>query len=437
MVQSLASRNWKDFVFGLGLLIIATFTWYTAFFPVQPFSLVFYGRVIDLTLPTLCISFFSTYVSLGWLTLNLLGLFATIKHKIWKPTFPQSKHNPHKPMFTVLVPACNEERVVGNILEDLLVQTYQKWECFVICHNCTDNTVKIVAAFEARDKRIKSLVLDKGNGKPYALNHALQFARGEVITTIDADGHVKPEYLQKLSKYFPKYDATQSYLDTGNRTFNFLTRMQDLEFLCFTNLYQHGRRVLRQNCLLGGTGQSIKKSILLKHGGWSGDSLTEDYYITMQMNVRKDKIAYAFDTILYDEKVPWWTSFFRQRARWLRGNFQVFFRFTKDFLKIPTEWHILCSQFGVTFYFYSYFCLLFYLLGGQIKAYYLPSILWMSLYFLQLGLIAVRMAFERGVKSLVYFPLFLLYLYHWIPAMLFMTKVKTWNDSKTPHGFLR
>jgi cellulose synthase/poly-beta-1,6-N-acetylglucosamine synthase-like glycosyltransferase len=47
--------------------------------------------------------------------------------------------------FVILIPAHNEEKVVGNLVENLLHLDYPKelYDVFVIADNCTDNTARI------------------------------------------------------------------------------------------------------------------------------------------------------------------------------------------------------------------------------------------------------------------------------------------------------
>ena len=72
-----------------------------------------------------------------------------------------------------IIPAHNEEAVVGNLIESLRNQTYNKelYDIYVIADNCTDNTAKIARdagaiVYERFDETKKT--------KGYALNWFLQ-----------------------------------------------------------------------------------------------------------------------------------------------------------------------------------------------------------------------------------------------------------------------
>jgi len=51
----------------------------------------------------------------------------------------------------------------------------------------------------------------------------------------------------------------QTKIETLNPNFNFLTKLQDLEFFIFTDIYQKTRQRLGLNALFGGTGEAVKK----------------------------------------------------------------------------------------------------------------------------------------------------------------------------------
>ena len=56
---------------------------------------------------------------------------------------PLIENKNHK--FMAILPAHNEENVIGNLIESLKNQDYPKelLDIYVIAHNCTDNTAKI------------------------------------------------------------------------------------------------------------------------------------------------------------------------------------------------------------------------------------------------------------------------------------------------------
>ena len=102
------------------------------------------------------------------------------------------------PAVTVIVPARNEERIIGHCLDGLRRQDYPRdqLQFFVIDDNSTDRTAAIIAGSAARDDRIRPIrgqPLPEGwLGKPHACWTAAKDAQGEWLCFIDADTVADP-----------------------------------------------------------------------------------------------------------------------------------------------------------------------------------------------------------------------------------------------------
>jgi len=94
-----------------------------------------------------------------------------------------------KEKVTVVIPAKNEERGVGEVIQ--AVKQYAD-EILVVDGHSTDNTVKVAESLGAR------IVFDNGKGKGDALRCAIKTAAGDVIVFIDADGSHDANDIPKL-----------------------------------------------------------------------------------------------------------------------------------------------------------------------------------------------------------------------------------------------
>lgn len=91
------------------------------------------------------------------------------------------------PLVTVIVPTYNAEHTLPVALRSLTEQSWKNLEILVVDDCSTDNTVQVVSQFSKQDSRIR-LLQAKSNGGPYvARNLALLQAKGDFITTNDAD----------------------------------------------------------------------------------------------------------------------------------------------------------------------------------------------------------------------------------------------------------
>lgn len=95
------------------------------------------------------------------------------------------------PTVSVCVPARNEERVIGRLLESLCAQSWPNLEILVVDDHSTDGTARIIDECAAGDPRIVRVVPpplpDGWLGKNHALHVASERATGDFLLFVDAD----------------------------------------------------------------------------------------------------------------------------------------------------------------------------------------------------------------------------------------------------------
>lgn len=97
-------------------------------------------------------------------------------------------------LVSVIVPAFNYGRFVGETLESLRAQTHDTWECIVVDDGSTDDTAGVVKAWSERDPRIRYL-RQPNRGQPSARNLGLRSAGGGYVQLLDADDLIEPDKL--------------------------------------------------------------------------------------------------------------------------------------------------------------------------------------------------------------------------------------------------
>lgn len=98
-----------------------------------------------------------------------------------------------RPLISVLIPAYNAERWIGDAIRSVQAQTIAGWELIVVNDGSTDGTSEVVRA--TADPRIR-LVEQPNAGVSPARNKALEHARGEHIAFLDADDAMLPGNLE-------------------------------------------------------------------------------------------------------------------------------------------------------------------------------------------------------------------------------------------------
>lgn len=110
----------------------------------------------------------------------------------------------YKPFVSVLMPAYNEQKHIGEAIKSILEQTYTNFE-FVIINDCSkDNTKEIIKKFAKKDKRIKLVDNEKNLGVAKSLNKGLEICKGKYIVRMDADDWSYPYRIEKQIGFMEK-----------------------------------------------------------------------------------------------------------------------------------------------------------------------------------------------------------------------------------------
>ncbi|MDW8071802.1 MAG: glycosyltransferase [Anaerolineae bacterium] len=102
------------------------------------------------------------------------------------------------PEVSIIMPAYNAGRFIGEALESVLRQTFQDFEVIVVDDGSTDDTAEVVARFA--DPRIR-YVYQENRGPEPARNSGLQLAQGNLIAFLDADDLWEPGFLAHMVSY--------------------------------------------------------------------------------------------------------------------------------------------------------------------------------------------------------------------------------------------
>jgi 1,2-diacylglycerol 3-beta-glucosyltransferase len=118
---------------------------------------------------------------------------------------------------------------------------------------------------------------------------------------------------------------------------NLLTLMQEVEFSIFGNVILRARDVMGKSGFLGGNGQLTRKKFVEDIEGWDGFAVTEDLNMSVKLIMDGNKIRYCPEAVVWQEAVPEWKAFFRQRVRWATGNLETLFVYLAPLIdaKIP------------------------------------------------------------------------------------------------------
>lgn len=165
-----------------------------------------------------------------------------------------------KPYISVVIPAYNEEKYIGETLKSVIAQDFPKdnYEIVVVDNNSDDQTAKAAGSFRVR------VVECKTKGVSAARQAGAEASRGEIIVFTDADTTVGKDWLNQLSKQFEDRGIAAV---TGTAGFDKAGRVNNLiakGFPAFMRLqFIFGRKALNGfNC-------AIRKTVFDKIGGFN------------------------------------------------------------------------------------------------------------------------------------------------------------------------
>ena len=247
---------------------------------------------------------------------------------------PDPGEAPDGLFFVLVVPALNEELVIGNTVRHLLSLKGDNYLILVIDDGSNDRTAHVVDAFPPEKVRVVSRKAPFARqGKGEALNHAYRVvltselpeiygAANIIFSVMDADGQVPEDMLHAVTPYFGegRTAAVQVGVRMLNARENLLTRWQQHEFVTFNWIFSRARENIG-SVGLGGNGQFVRMSALasLGEGPWT-DCLTEDLDIGLRLMLGGWHNRYCHDTQVYQQAVPSLRRLVRQRSRWYQGH---------------------------------------------------------------------------------------------------------------------
>ncbi|MCW3998424.1 MAG: glycosyltransferase [Candidatus Bathyarchaeota archaeon] len=243
-----------------------------------------------------------------------------------------TKKDSKLPLISIIVPAKNEEKVIGRLLKSLLNIDYpnSKMEILVVDDNSTDNTGEICKKIADKNpSRIRIFRRNKCSTKAGALNFGLKHAKGDLVATFDADSLPESNALLNVVKYFEdsKVAGVQGTIFCSNSDENMLTKFLSLERSIQYEVYQNGKDHLGLFVSLNGTCQFIRTNVLREMGGWTENSLAEDMELSLRLVEQDHKLRYASDVKTWEETPNNLESMFKQRTRWFRGNIENMVKF--------------------------------------------------------------------------------------------------------------
>jgi cellulose synthase/poly-beta-1,6-N-acetylglucosamine synthase-like glycosyltransferase len=231
------------------------------------------------------------------------------------------------PGISVLIAACNEERIIEDRIANCLSVDYprDKMEIIIASDGSTDRTNEIVARHAGEG--VKLVAFQDRNGKSYTLNRTIPRAGGEILLLTDSNTEYEKDAVLKLVRHFRHAGVGGVCGELRVKPFDDSTVEESVywKFENFLKLMES-----RLDMTLGANGgiYAIRKDAFIPI---PDGTIIDDFVIFL--NVRKRGFTTLFDpeAIAYERSAPSMGDEYQRKVRIGAGDLQSM-RLTADFL---------------------------------------------------------------------------------------------------------
>ncbi|HEX6796083.1 MAG TPA: glycosyltransferase family 2 protein [Ktedonobacterales bacterium] len=231
------------------------------------------------------------------------------------------------PTFAFLIPAHDEEALIGTLLASLKRQRYpaERYTVCVVADNCGDATAPIAEAagaevFERHD------VTQRGKG--YALSWLLaeldrRGQRYDAYVVIDADSVVAPDFLAAMAAELARgARACQAQNTVLNTTEAPSTTLRWLAMTLMNHVRPLGRNAIGGSSNLSGNGMCLSRG-LLERFPWRAFGLVEDYQYYLDIVAGGERVRYVPEAVVRSHMPTSFDQMRSQDERWESGSPQT------------------------------------------------------------------------------------------------------------------
>jgi cellulose synthase/poly-beta-1,6-N-acetylglucosamine synthase-like glycosyltransferase len=232
--------------------------------------------------------------------------------------------HPARPTVGVLVPAHNEEAVIGSTLESIRAQLAAGDRLLVIADNCSDATARIANENGAE-------VLERNDptrrGKGYALQSGVErFQAGPpaVVIVIDADCRLRPGCLDALAAQVAQSlrPAQACYLMTPPAAPRAIDVVSSLAVLVKNRVRPLAMAKLGLPCLITGSGSAFPWQAI-ESRPFAGGNIVEDMQLAVDLALAGFSPTFCDRAVVLAGLPDRHSAFVSQRRRWEHGHLQT------------------------------------------------------------------------------------------------------------------
>jgi cellulose synthase/poly-beta-1,6-N-acetylglucosamine synthase-like glycosyltransferase len=277
-------------------------------------------RIMNLLL-TLASFYVGFYLLLPFF-LTLFSLRGRKRDRSGRPAYPREEKD-----FGIIITAYQNQEITLPGIASLLRQSYERYAVYLVADQCTPG-------FPVEDDKLRVFYPDPPlNLKVKSIRYAMDrlIRPHDYIIVLDADNLAHPDFLREINRKVQEgYDTVQ-----GQRT----AKNLDSLFACldavgeFYKNYvdRYAPYLLGSSSVISGSGMAVERKLYSAYlnspeirdgqNKWK-KMLQEDKILQNHILRHNGRISYAWDALIYDEKVSSGQQAETQRSRWLYSYFQ-------------------------------------------------------------------------------------------------------------------
>lgn len=248
---------------------------------------------------------------------------------------PAHKRAREKRRISLVIPARNESKIIGELLDSIDGQTYPReyFSVNIIVDSEDDPTVAL-----AKERNAKVFVVPRQRCKGDALDGffrpAIKTDPADAFVIVDADAVLSENYLEELNNAL-EYD--RQIFTTRKLIKNYLGGKRSIVCNCSALIYPMNDDMgntyrAEKNMPLNfiGQGLMLRREVIEQLGGWPYRTLTEDFELKMDSLLKGFSSMYYPHAVLFTEEATGRRESRKRQLRWLTGYAQCSYVYKKE-----------------------------------------------------------------------------------------------------------
>ena len=280
-------------------------------------------------------NFFAYPITYWWFIFPLTGLMILLGFIIYYGIYFLASFGsgyraktPYYANISILIASKNEKILLERTLNSIIKSNYpkEKIQIIIITSGSTDDSTEFCKNFAREHNTISIEILSEvlpKKGKPPALNYGLKYVKNDIIVLYDSGCILEPDTLINLIAPFQneKINAVIGPVLVKNWKDNKLTRGIHFDYAYLSGggqLFETKNR-LGASAYSFGRNFAVSTKYIRKYGGFNEDSMTEDLYLSVLLNLDGVKIHFSPKAKVYEYVPNKWEILVKQRTRWIAG----------------------------------------------------------------------------------------------------------------------